>query len=85
MTLFAFVTTYVDPSDGVPGGLDVFRLNDKSGELLPAHRVAGLYGPSYLARHPTLPILYASERVWSPDDWELSPNLGDEWGQAAAV
>jgi 6-phosphogluconolactonase len=70
MSLFAFIATYADPSDGVPGGVDVFRLDSKSGGLTPVHTVSGLYGPSYLARHPALPILYASERVWSPDDWE---------------
>jgi 6-phosphogluconolactonase len=32
--------------------------------------MSGLYGPSYLARHPTLPLLYASERIWSADDME---------------
>jgi 6-phosphogluconolactonase (cycloisomerase 2 family) len=65
MNRFVYVATYVDPSDGGPGGIDVFLLDDKSGALSPAPSVAGLYGPSYLARHPALPLLYASGRVWS--------------------
>jgi 6-phosphogluconolactonase len=50
-------------------GIAVFHLDPSSGALRHQHAVRGLRNPSYLALHPTLPVLYAGERettTWGP-------------------
>jgi 6-phosphogluconolactonase len=50
-------------------GLNVFDLDARSGVLTHVQSVTGLRNPTYLACHPTLPLLYAAERettTWGP-------------------
>src|SRR6185503_17474975 len=50
-------------------GISVFDLDMTSGALTPIQAVRGLRNPSFLAIHPTLPLLYAAERettTWGP-------------------
>lgn len=49
-------------------GIYVFDFDPVSGAARRVQVAAGLHSPSYLARHPTLPIIYAAERQWSQDD-----------------
>ena len=69
MTLVS-VGTFTDGfMGGAPGeGVHLFRLSPdgRSGE--PCGVLGGLCSPSYLARHPSLPLLYAAERAWSAED-----------------
>jgi 6-phosphogluconolactonase len=54
---------------GAPSeGLYVFDFDPKTGESRLVQIVRGLLSPSYLARHPVLPVLFAAERQWSKDD-----------------
>jgi 6-phosphogluconolactonase len=50
-------------------GISVFDLDSASGSLTLVQLVTGLRNPTYLACHPTLPLLYAAERettTWGP-------------------
>jgi 6-phosphogluconolactonase len=50
-------------------GIAVFELDMHSGELSHRQAVRGLRNPTFLALHPTLPVLYAGERettTWGP-------------------
>jgi len=40
----------------------------QDGEMELRQTMSGLISPSFLAHHPSLPILYAVERAWSEDD-----------------
>jgi 6-phosphogluconolactonase len=54
--------------EGNPGIL-VYDLDPTSGTLTHLQTLTGLRNPSYLALHPTLPLLYAGERettTWGP-------------------
>ncbi|MBV8083891.1 MAG: lactonase family protein, partial [Chloroflexi bacterium] len=81
----AITSTYVEPKpplyerpapvprEGNMGeekeGISVFHLDEESGALRHIQGVRGLRNPTYLALHPTLPILYAAERettAWGP-------------------
>lgn len=81
----AITATYVEPQpplylrpDPVPRegnmgeektGISVFDLDAASGALRLVQSVSGLRNPTYLACHPTLPLLYAAERettTWGP-------------------
>lgn len=54
---------------GAPGeGIYLFELDPQAGAARKVSVLAGLHSPSYLARHPRLPLLYAAERAWSADD-----------------
>ncbi len=56
---------------GTPGqGLYLFELDPVDLAVRHVQTVPGLQSPSYLARHPSLPILYAVERRWSESDAE---------------
>ena len=60
-------------TDGFMGGAQgqgvyLFDLDPAAPAAIPVQVVEGLSSPSYLARHPRLPLLYAAERAWSPDD-----------------
>lgn len=69
MSLLA-VGTFTDGfMGGAPGeGVHLVQLADgcRSGQVVTV--LGGLQSPSYLARHPQLPLLYAAERAWSEDD-----------------
>lgn len=69
MTLIA-VGTFTDGFMGgaLGEGVHVFRLgaNGQVGVLCSV--VGGLCSPSYLACHPSLPLIYAAERAWSVED-----------------
>ncbi len=55
--------------DGPPGeGVYAFRLDCASGAMEPLQTVPGLRSPSFLAKHPQLPVVYAAERIWSDED-----------------
>src|SRR4051794_15816234 len=43
-------------------GISVLDLDSASGKLTQVQIVAGLDSPSFLAIHPSLPVLYAGER-----------------------
>ena len=43
-------------------GVNVFDLDARTGALTNIQSVSGLRNPTYLAGHPTLPLLYAAER-----------------------
>ena len=50
-------------------GIAVFELDMHSGQLTHRQAVRGLRNPTFLALHPSLPVLYASERettAWGP-------------------
>jgi 6-phosphogluconolactonase len=50
-------------------GISVFDLDPATGALKLIQSVTGLRNPTYLACHPTLPVLYAAERettTWGP-------------------
>jgi 6-phosphogluconolactonase len=69
MTTFVYVGTF---TGGVLGGeaegISVFTFDEGAGSLAHVQTVGGLTSPSYLARHPTLPMLYVVEREWSTDE-----------------
>jgi 6-phosphogluconolactonase len=73
---FAYVGTFTAGFVGGGGfaglppgeGIYVLRLDTASGAMEKVQTVTGLDTPSYLAVHPTLPVLYAVEREWSPDE-----------------
>src|SRR6266581_7783338 len=50
-------------------GITVFELDQQSGELTPVQDVRSLRNPTFLAMHPSQPLLYAAERettTWGP-------------------
>jgi 6-phosphogluconolactonase len=50
-------------------GISVFRLDTATGALTHVQAVRGLRNPTFLALHPTLPLVYAGERettTWGP-------------------
>jgi 6-phosphogluconolactonase len=50
-------------------GINVYDLDTTTGALRHVQAVSGLRNPTYLACHPTLPLLYAAERettTWGP-------------------
>ncbi len=49
-------------------GIEVLRFNGGDATLEPLQTVAGLLSPSFLALHPTLPVLYAVERFFDVRD-----------------
>lgn len=54
---------------GAPGGgVHLFELDPAEPLAREVQVVGGLISPSYLARHPHLPLLYAAERAWSGED-----------------
>ena len=54
---------------GAPGGgVHLFELDPAEPSVREVQVVGGLNSPSYLARHPRLPLLYAAERAWSAQD-----------------
>jgi 6-phosphogluconolactonase len=60
MTSLVYVGTYTGA--GKAEGIGVFRLDTETGALDPVQTVAGLNSPSFLALHPSRPLLYAVER-----------------------
>jgi len=48
--------------------IEVWKLDESSAPCVHVQSVIGLLSPSFLCRHPTLPVLYAVERSWSGDD-----------------
>ncbi len=46
--------------------ISVLDLNEGSGALTHIQSLPGLESPTYLALHPSLPVLYAGEREWPP-------------------
>jgi 6-phosphogluconolactonase len=81
----AITSTYVEPKpplylrpeplprEGNMGedksGISVFDLDPETGALEQVQSLSGLRNPTYLACHPTLPLLYAAERettTWGP-------------------
>ena len=56
-----------DPASGDVGpGIAVLDIDTASGELRLVQKLHGFASPTYLALHPTLPVLYAGERAWPP-------------------
>lgn len=54
---------------GAPGGgVHLFELDPAAPSASEVQVLGGLNSPSYLARHPRLPLLYAAERAWSAED-----------------
>lgn len=64
--MHAFIGTFTrtppDPG-GKATGIAVMRLDARSGALTPVETVAGVDNPSFVALHPTAPILYAVNAV----------------------
>lgn len=56
-------TAMGDPAEGV----SVFRLNGRTGELVELQTVGDLISPSFVARHPRAPVLFAVERETAAD------------------
>jgi 6-phosphogluconolactonase len=54
--LIAYVGCYTDHGEGIY----LFRVNPATGELTPIKVVKGISNPSWLALHPTRPLLYAA-------------------------
>lgn len=57
---FAFVGTYTSTGSK---GIYIYRHNPATGALTPAGAISGLGNPSFLAMHPTLPVLYATNEL----------------------
>lgn len=57
---FAFVSGYAQKDEA---GIHVFRYDVARGALKAAGSFAGLANPSFLALHPTLPIVYATNEI----------------------
>ena len=57
---FAFVSGYAQKDEA---GIHVFRHDVARGALKAAGSFAGLANPSFLALHPTLPIVYATNEI----------------------
>jgi len=56
------------PEGGSPNdALTVFAFNEQTGGLTHVQTIGGVRNPSYMARHPTLPVLYVVERWVNPD------------------
>jgi 6-phosphogluconolactonase len=56
-----------DPAAGNVGiGLTVLGVEPGSGALESIQTLSDLHSPTYLAVHPSLPVLYAGERHWPP-------------------
>jgi 6-phosphogluconolactonase len=55
-TLIAYVGCYTDHGEGIY----LFRVNTTTGELVPIKVVKGVSNPSWLALHPTRPLMYAA-------------------------
>lgn len=54
---------------GAPSeGLYVFDHDPLTGKTRPVQTVPGLHSPSFVGRHPVLPVVYAVERQWSGED-----------------
>lgn len=54
---------------GAPGGgIHVFEIDARGLAARETQVVGGLNSPSYLARHPRLPLLHAAERAWVAGD-----------------
>lgn len=69
MTLLAIGTFTDGFMGGAPGeGVYLLRLTDNHCDARIVDVVGGLNSPSYLARPPDLPLLYAAERAWSAED-----------------
>ena len=61
-------------------GISVFDLDMTSGALTPIQAVRGLRNPSFLAIHPTLPLLYAADaRPPRGGQWKRSPVKSRGW------
>ena len=54
--LIAYVGCYTDHGEGIY----LFRVNTTTGELVPIKVVKGISNPSWLALHPTRPLMYAA-------------------------
>jgi 6-phosphogluconolactonase len=82
---------YVSNSDfqGGPDGRDprdaisVFDLDGRTGTLRLVQAVSGVRSPSYMARHPHLPLLYAVERWINAD--KSTPDAGQLKGDGVAT
>lgn len=57
-----FVGSYTAASNGAGEGIGTFWRDARTGELTPAGSLA-LDSPSWLTRHPTLPVLYAANET----------------------
>ncbi|HLG70594.1 MAG TPA: lactonase family protein [Chloroflexota bacterium] len=70
MPTFVYVGTFTggllggEPAEGIY----VYEMEPSSGALTHVQTVGGLSSPSYLALHPTLPMLFTVEREWSPEE-----------------
>ena len=54
---------------GAPGeGIHFFEIDAQGGAARQTSVVGGLNSPSYIARHPGLPLLYAAERAWTAEE-----------------
>lgn len=62
MNMFLYVGGM--PSDR----LAVWVLDRKRKDVFPIQEITGLFSPSFLCRHPVLPVLYVAERQWSDTD-----------------
>ena len=57
-----------DPAEGI----EVLRFKSSDGAFEHLETIPGLISPSFIALHPTLPVLYAVERRYNGDD----PSIG---------
>lgn len=64
--MFVYVGTFNTPGKAV--GVSVFRLDAATGALDHVQTVPGLFSPSFVALHPSRPLLYAVERQWTEED-----------------
>jgi 6-phosphogluconolactonase len=63
MTEFLFVGTYTGESGGRGEGIARFARDPATGELSPRGVAARTPSPSFLTRHPALPVLYAANEL----------------------
>jgi len=71
--MFVYVGAYTGP--GKAEGISTFRLDEASGALTPAGPPVPAENPSFLALHPTRPVLYAVH--------ETAPEVGEGPGVSA--
>ena len=63
--LFVYVGAYTGP--GKAEGISVFRMGPATGALAHAQTLTGIENPTFLARHPQQPYLYAVSEVGNGD------------------
>jgi 6-phosphogluconolactonase len=68
--MYVYVGAYT--TEQKPAGISVFKMDESTGALDHIQTVLGLNSPTFLALHPTLPLLYTVERHFVLED----PSVG---------